>query len=255
VELETPTSQPTGSGSHEIFGPANGSNLTEKPLPVRKTRAEIATRKLTSRNTRDISNDGKRSTASQDSGSQAPARRSTRLTSKFTSKLGVGTERETRLGAKEREREAKKAKTIGSRSRSLHLGGNSVAAKEREKERERGNSEDINVRTPGCATEHRVANLGIRCPMLPRYGPTSLPGHRSILRNRRRNFSFWTSSRNLELDISILAGFVAKKLSMHLIRYLQVRKRHLGSRVSLEGLIMKWPIMRRFVAVFLAVSA
>jgi anaphase-promoting complex subunit 3 len=147
TELETPTTQPTGSASHEMFGPSNGLNLVEKPMPVRKTRAvtsEITSRKLTSRSARDIGNDGKRQTASQDSGPQAPARRSTRLTSKFTSKLGVGSERETRLGAKEREREAKKVKAVG-RGRSLHLGGNSAAAREREKEREKANSEDVNV--------------------------------------------------------------------------------------------------------------
>lgn len=149
LEAETPTSQPTGSSSHELFG-GNGVNTADKPPPVRKTRAtatEVTTRKLTSRSTREIGNDGKRSAASsQESGPQAPARRSTRLTSKFTSKLGVGAERETRLGTKEREREAKKAKTIGSRGRGLHLTGASVAAKERQKEREQENSEDINVR-------------------------------------------------------------------------------------------------------------
>ncbi|PUU84078.1 hypothetical protein B9Z19DRAFT_1098323 [Tuber borchii] len=148
LEAETPTSQPTGSSSHELFG-GNGLNTADKPPPVRKTRAtttEVTTRKLTSRSTREVGNDGKRSAASsQESGPQAPARRSTRLTSKFTSKLGVGAERETRLGTKEREREAKKAKTVASRSRSLHLTGASAAAKERQKERERDTSEDINM--------------------------------------------------------------------------------------------------------------
>lgn len=153
-ELETPTAQSSNPASHDMLGGGNMNTIPDKPPPVRKTRAtttEITTRKLSSR-TRD--DNAKRSTTaapSQDSSATAaPARRSTRLTSKFTSKLGVGTERETRLGTKEREREAKKMKSVGSRSRSLHLSGTTAAAKERE--RDKGNSEDVNVRNGSFTT-------------------------------------------------------------------------------------------------------
>lgn len=157
-ELETPTAQSSHPAGHEMLGGGNLNTIPEKPPPVRKTRAtttEITTRKLSSRSTREISNEAKRpaTTSSQDiNATAAPARRSTRLTSKFTSKLGVGSERETRMAAKEREREAKKMKTASGRSRSgLHLSsGTTAAAKERE--RDKGNSEDVNVRNGSSTT-------------------------------------------------------------------------------------------------------
>lgn len=156
-ELETPTAQSSNPSGHEMLG-GNLNTISEKPPPVRKTRAtatDVTTRKLSSRSTREIGNDAKRPTtaSSQDINAiAAPARRSTRLTSKFTSKLGVGSERETRLAAKERERDAKKIKTAGSRSRSgLHLGsGTAAAAKERGGDK--GNSEDVNVRNGSSTT-------------------------------------------------------------------------------------------------------
>ncbi|KAH8153153.1 uncharacterized protein LAJ45_02740 [Morchella importuna] len=165
-EVETPTAQSSNPSSHEMLGGGNMNAIPEKPPPVRKTRAtttEITARKLSSRNTREISDNSKRSTTtttiSQESTTTAaPARRSTRLTSKFTSKLGVGAERETRLATKEREREAKKIKSTGSRSRSLHISsGTGAAAKEREKERDKGgNSEDVNM-TDAAAAQKPIA--------------------------------------------------------------------------------------------------
>lgn len=156
-ELETPTAQSSNPAGHEMLGGGNLNTISEKPPPVRKTRAattEITARKLSSRSTREIGNDVKRPTtaSSQDINAiAAPARRSTRLTSKFTSKLGVGSERETRLATKERERDAKKVKTTGSRSRSLHLSSGTAAAV-KERERDKGNSEDVNVRNGSSTT-------------------------------------------------------------------------------------------------------
>lgn len=155
-ELETPTAQSSNPAGHEMLGL---NTISEKPPPVRKTRAattEITTRKLSSRSTREIGNDAKRPTtaSSQDINAiAAPARRSTRLTSKFTSKLGVGSERETRLATKERERDAKKMKTSSSRSKSgLHLtSGTTTVAKERGGG-DKGNSEDVNVRNGSSTT-------------------------------------------------------------------------------------------------------
>lgn len=158
-ELETPTAQSSNPAGHEMLGGGNLNTISEKPPPVRKTRAattEITTRKLSSRSTREIGNDVKRPTtaSSQDINAiAAPARRSTRLTSKFTSKLGVGSERETRLATKERERDAKKVKTTGSRSRSgLHLSSSGATAAVKERERDKGNSEDVNVRNGSSTT-------------------------------------------------------------------------------------------------------
>lgn len=158
-ELETPTAQSSNPAGHEMLGGGNLNTISEKPPPVRKTRAattEITTRKLSSRSTRDIGNDVKRPTtaSSQDINAiAAPARRSTRLTSKFTSKLGVGSERETRLATKERERDAKKMKTSSGRSKSgLHLSSGTTAAVKEKGGGDKGNSEDVNVRNGSSTT-------------------------------------------------------------------------------------------------------
>lgn len=155
AHLETPTAQSSASPHDLLGGAANGMN--DKPPPViRKTRAataDLATRKLTSRSTRDNIADVKRpTTAGTDSSAPpAPARRSTRLnTLKFGSKLG-SVDRETRLAAKERDRDQKK-RAASARIRSNLIGGVSLA---KDRERDPGSGEDVNVRG-NPALRHRL---------------------------------------------------------------------------------------------------
>jgi anaphase-promoting complex subunit 3 len=135
--LETPTAQPSASASHEAMAASNG--IPDKPLPMRKTRAaaaDLTSRKLTSRITRDNNAETKRSAVPppEPSAPPAPARRSTRLnTLKFASKIGT-TDKEAR-SAKEREREVKK-RAVSARIR------NAATGKDKEKDKA---SEDINV--------------------------------------------------------------------------------------------------------------
>jgi anaphase-promoting complex subunit 3 len=146
--LETPTAQTTGVGQGDMLGAANG--MGDKTPPIRKTRAaaaDLATRKLTSRSSRDPANELKRpvavaSTTAEPSVPPAPARRSTRLnTLKFGSKLGAS-DRETRLASKERERDQKK-RAASARLRSNLIGGMAGIGKDKEKDRV---PEDVNVR-------------------------------------------------------------------------------------------------------------
>jgi anaphase-promoting complex subunit 3 len=145
--LETPTAQPSGSGQQDLLGVTNGA--ADKPPPVRKTRAaaaDVGARKLTSRSIRDNNADTKRSTTTTTSSiteptaPAAPARRSTRLnTLKFSSKLGAGSERETRLSsAKDRSDREQKKRAVSARLRS-NLTGSVAGSKDKEKE-------DVNVR-------------------------------------------------------------------------------------------------------------
>lgn len=140
--LDTPTAQTSVSGSHDLLG--GGHGLSDKPPPVRKTRAtatDVASRKLTSRTTREANPEIRRP-STEASAPPAPARRSTRLnTLKFGSKSG-GIERETRLASKDRDRESKK-RAVSARMRTNLSGGGVSLGKEKEKDR---GSNDINVR-------------------------------------------------------------------------------------------------------------
>ena len=156
AHLETPTAQSSASPHDLLLGAANGMN--DKPPPViRKTRAaaaDLATRKLTSRSTRDNIADMRRPPTAAGTDSSvppAPARRSTRLnTLKFGSRLGSA-DRETRLAAKERDRDQKK-RAASARIRSNLMGGVSLA-----KDRDHpGSGEDVNVRGNHPASRHRL---------------------------------------------------------------------------------------------------
>ncbi|KAA8893736.1 hypothetical protein FN846DRAFT_901190 [Sphaerosporella brunnea] len=139
--LDTPTAQPSGSGQSDLLGVATGAG--DKPPPVRKTRAAVAdagVRKLTSRSVRDNNAEMKRPISSSSTGEPtipaAPARRSTRLnTLKFSSKLGSGAERETRLSAKDRTDREQKKRAVSTRLKSNLVAG----GKDKDKE-------DVNVR-------------------------------------------------------------------------------------------------------------
>jgi anaphase-promoting complex subunit 3 len=139
--LDSPTAQPTGSGQSDLLGVTNAS---EKPPPVRKTRAtatDVGARKLISRSIRDNNAETKRPVSSASSTTEptvpaAPARRSTRLnTLKISGRLGTGVERETRLPAKDREQ---KKRTVSARLRS-NVTGSVAGSKDKDKE-------DVNVR-------------------------------------------------------------------------------------------------------------